>query len=95
MTSAKSSTVAARSPSDMSHAGAISQGAKRNGGSVTDHVANSSSILVLPILNVDRRSLRLRNEITFWLSEAAKLDLQLVICKDEVNWQDLAKGKRD
>lgn len=49
--------------------------------------------IVIPILNVGRRKLRLRTEITFWLQDAAKLDLKELICKDEVNWTLLKDSK--
>lgn len=41
---------------------------------------------------MSRRQLRLRSEITFWLQEAVKLDLKLLICKDEVDWTLLSNG---
>lgn len=48
--------------------------------------------VVVPILNVTRKQLQLRTEILFWFQEAAKLDLKLLICKDEVEWSSLKNG---
>ena len=46
----------------------------------------------MPILNVSRCNLGLRKEIAFWVNEAAKLDLELLVCKDEVNWIEVQRG---
>ena len=48
--------------------------------------------IVVPILNVSRCNLGLRKEIAFWVNEAAKLDLELLVCKDEVNWIEVQRG---
>ena len=48
--------------------------------------------VVVPLLNVTRKQLQLRTEILFWFQEAAKLDLKLLICKDELEWPSLKEG---
>ena len=48
---------------------------------------------MIPVLNVPRKKLRLRTEIVFWLQDAAKLDLKLLICKDQVNWGQLKQSE--
>lgn len=72
-----------------------SRSGKRNShaSSISDGHSRSGTEIIIPVLNVDRKSLRLRNEITFWIQEAAKLDLSLLICKDEVNWHAIKHGK--
>lgn len=49
--------------------------------------------VVIPLLNIARKELRLRTELTFWFQDAVKLENSLLICRDELNYQQLAKGK--
>jgi len=58
------------------------------------HSEQKGKPIVIPLLNVPRRKLGLRTEITFWLQDAAKISLKSVICKDEINWNDLRSSEK-
>lgn len=54
--------------------------------------ANDITSIVIPVLNIARRELRLRTELTFWLQEAVKLNSSLLVCRDDLNLTHLPGG---
>jgi len=46
-------------------------------------------IIVLPILNVPREDLHLRREIVFWFEQVLQFNLKSLICRDEVDYEQL------
>ena len=47
------------------------------------------TIIVLPVLNVPREDLHLRREIVFWFEQVLQFDLKVLICRDEIDYDQL------
>lgn len=43
----------------------------------------------MPVLNVPRHDLKLRRELVFWFEKVLEYNLSILICRDEINYQQL------